>query len=506
VSKDSVTVTVLALNPNERPFGQKVVDFTARMLMMVRSVQGTYRNSSSLTLPGFEPYAGFMGQRNVAGTSAPGWGFAFGFHNENTIDEARNRNWLLTDATNNLPAILALTTDLDLRAVVEPIPDLKINLNAKRYTAQNTSIYYKYNNQRTFTGSYNMTVFSLKTAFKKIGDAKTNYNSELFNEFLANRQVIAGRLQTQFSGQNLTYPNQGFIREILYSTSNEPQPYSEDNGKFTEYSPDVLVPAFLAAYLGKNPNKMETSPFLSLLSMFPNWSITYNGLSRIPFIRNNFQSVSLTHRYTSTYSIGAYTSFAEWVGMYGDDNSAFGYIKDVTNDNKPMPSSQYNLANITITEQFLPLLGVNVTMKNSMSVKAEYRRQRTVALNLTSVQLIESASEEYVIGLGYVLKDFDLIIKLKNDKQSKIKNDLRFNVDLSYKDIKSLLRKINENVTQPSSGNKLFGIKVLADYVFSSKLNIQLFFDRQSTTPLISTSYPVAATNFGINFKFMLTR
>ncbi|MCL1868336.1 MAG: cell surface protein SprA [Paludibacter sp.] len=506
VSKDSVTITVFALNPNERPFGQKIVDFTARMLMMVRSVQGTYRNSSSLTLPGFSPFAGFMGQRNVDGTYAPGWGFAFGIHDENTINEADSRGWLLKDSNNNVPAILAHTTDLDLRAVVEPIPDLKINLNAKRYTAQNAAIYYQNSNQRTFTGSYNMTVFSFKTAFKKIGDARTNYNSELFDEFLSNRQVLAGRLQAQFSGQNLNYPNRGFISDVLYQSTSELAPYSEANGKFTESSPDVLVPAFLAAYLGKNPNKMETSPFLSLLSMFPNWSVTYNGLSRIPFIRNNFQSISLTHRYTSTYSIGSYTSFAEWVGMYGDNNDAFGYIKDVTNNNLPIPSSQYSLANVTLTEQFLPLVGVNVTMKNSMTVKAEYRKQRTVALNLTSVQLIESASDEYVIGLGYVIKDFDLIIKLKNDKQSKIKNDLRLNVDLSYKDIKSLLRKINENVTQPSSGNKLFGIKVLADYVFSSKVNIQLFFDRQVTTPLISTSYPVAATNFGINFKLMLTR
>jgi len=311
-------------------------------------------------------------------------------------------------------------------------------------------------------------------------------------------------LQGIFSAQGVTYPNKGFI--ATDGSGKGGTNYDPVNGAFNESSPDVLVPAFLAAYLGKNPNNIETSPFLSLLSMFPNWSITYNGLSRIPFIKNNFQSVSLTHKYSSVYSIGAYTSFAEWIGMNGGDGDAFGYIKNVTNDNLPMPSSQYSLSNVTITEQFMPLIGINVTMKNSMTVKAEYRKQRTVALNLTSVQLIESASDEYVIGLGYILKDFDLIIKLKNDKQSKIKNDLRLNVDLSYKDIKSLLRKINEDVTQPSSGNKLFGIKVLADYVFSSKVNIQLFFDRQVTTPLISTSFPVAATNFGVNFKIMLTR
>jgi cell surface protein SprA len=505
---DSVTLTVAGLNPNERPLGQKIVDFSARMLMMVRSVQGTYRNSSSLTMPGFSPYAGFMGQQKVGNAYAPGFGFAFGLHNENTVDDAWERGWLQSDetTTSSLPAIYALTQDLDLRAVVEPIPDLKINLNAKQYVANNTTVYYQYEGTKNFTGSYNMTILSIKTAFKQIGGVATNYNSDLFNDFLAYRKVMQGRLQAEFSGRsNLKYPDQGFISEQLNSGTLG-ENYDEGKSAFTESSPDVLIPAFLAAYTGKDPKKIETSPFLSLLSMFPNWSVTYNGLSRIPFIKNNFQSVSLTHRYTSVYSIGAYTSFAEWIGIDGDDNSAFGYIKNITDNNTPISSSRYNISNVTITEQFMPLIGINATLKNSMTAKLEYRKQRTIALNLTSVQLIESASDEYVVGLGYILKDFDVILKLKNDRQSKVKNDLRLNVDVSYKDIKSLLRKINEDVTQPSSGNKLFSIKVLADYIFSSKLNIQLFYDRQVTTPLISTSYPVAATNFGINFKIMLTR
>ncbi|MDR1652739.1 MAG: cell surface protein SprA [Prevotellaceae bacterium] len=507
VTMDSVTLTVTGLNPNERPFVQKIVDFSARALMMVRSVQGTYRNSSSLTMPGFNPNAGFMGQQKVGDAYAPGFGFAFGAHNSNTVDDAWNRGWLQqnsqdTATTSNLPAIYALTQDLDLRAVIEPIPDLKINLNAKQYIAQNTTTYYQHGSTKNFTGSYNMTILSIKTSFKQIGGVATNYNSDLFNNFLAYRKVMQGRLQAQFSGRGLKYPDKGF----LTTQGLEGQDYDESKSAFTESSPDVLIPAFLAAYAGKDPNKVETSPFLSLLSMFPNWSVTYNGLSRIPFIKNNFQSVSLTHKYTSVYTIGAYTSFAEWVGMYGTDNSEFGYIQNVTDNKYPISSSRYNISSVTITEQFAPLIGINATLKNSITTKLEFRKQRTIALNLTSVQLIESTSDEYVVGLGYVLKDFDVILRLKNDKQSKVKNDLRLNVDVAYKDIKSLLRKINEDVTQPSSGNRLFSIKVLADYVFSSKLNIQLFYDRQVTTPLISTSYPVAATNFGINFKIMLTR
>jgi cell surface protein SprA len=129
-----------------------------------------------------------------------------------------------------------------------------------------------------------------------------------------------------------------------------------------------------------------------------------------------------------------------------------------------------------------------------------------MVLNVSSTQLIESTADEYKIGFGYVLKDFDVILRLKNDKQSKIKNDLKLTANLSYKDVKGLLRKIDENITQATNGNKMFTLKITAEYVFSSKLNIQLYYDHQSTTPLVSSSYPVSSTNFGTTFKFMLTR
>ncbi|MDR2853800.1 MAG: cell surface protein SprA [Prevotellaceae bacterium] len=498
---DSVMISVIVQNPDaDRSLGRKTADFLARTVMMVRTVNGTYRTSNSLTLPGFAPQAGFMGQRQVDGIFAPGWDFAFGLHNDNTVQNALQRGWLTTDSTSLTPAIYAQTTDLQLSALIEPFADLKINLEAKRQTAQNTTVRFMDNGMpQTFTGTYQMTILSMKTAFAKIGTAKNNYNSEPFNDFLKYRTTIKNRLQSNYNS-NIRYPNQGFINQMGLGDVQ----YDETLGKFTETSADVLIPAFLAAYTGKNPNKVETSPFLSLLSMFPNWRATYNGLSRIPFVKKHFTSVSLTHGYTSIYNVGSYSSFSDWIGINGD-NSAFGYIQNVTDQN-PLPSSPYNISAVTITESFLPLIGVNAVLKNSMTAKVEYKTQRTVALNLSSLQLIETASNELVIGMGYTLKDFDLILQLKNDKQSKIKNDLRLNVDLSYKDVKSLLRKLSENITQPSNGNKIFAIKVLADYVFSSKVNIQLFYDRQMTTPLISTAYPVAASNFGINFKFMLTR
>jgi len=497
---DSVLLTLVSQDPNVQSQAQSSIDFAVRALMMVRKVSFTYRESNSMVLPGFKYQPNFLGQQSVNGVLSPGYGFVFGFTDVNTIKSIKDKDWLVTNDSVVTPATSAYTSDLDIKASLEPIPGLKIDLNAKRYQTRNTSIQYMFPDMpETYTGSYNISLVALSTAFKSMGTAQNNYKSELFDKFLAYRQIIADKLNSKLIGTH--YPNAGFLKtNRLGDTS-----YNSALGMYDINSTDVLIPAFLAAYTGRDVNSVSTNPFLSLLSVLPNWRISYDGLSNIPWIKNHFKSVSLTHAYTCKYSIGSYTSYSTWVGLDGD-NSALGYIRDVQSDNNAIPSSPYNISDVSLTEQFSPLIGVNVAMKNSMTGKLEFSKQRTMVLNLSSTQLIETGSNEYKVGLGYVLKDFDVILRLKSDKQTKVKNDLKISADVSYKDIKTLLRKVEEDITQASSGNKLIALKVMADYVFSAKLNIQLFYDRQSSTPLISSSYPVSSTNFGVSFKFMLTR
>ncbi len=351
---------------------------------------------------------------------------------------------------------------------------------------------------KTFNGSYNITLMALSTAFKPIGSAEQNYSSELFDNFLKNREVVANRMNRNYEGEQ--YPNAGFLK----GNHDYNGKYFNSEKGYSLNSADVLIPSFLAAYTGKDASTIDTNPFLSILSILPNWRINYDGLSRIGWIKDRFKSISITHAYTCKYSIGSYTSYSTWVGLNDNDNT-MGFVRDVQSG-EPIPSASYDISNVSIMEQFSPLIGINMAMKNSMTGKLEYRKQRNLSLNLASTQLVEGQSDEFVVGVGYLLKDFDVILKLKSDKQSKIKNDLKINADLSYKDIKTLLRKVQEDITQASNGNKIFTLKVVADYVFSSKVNIQLFYDRQMSTPLISSSFPVSSTNFGVSFKFMLTR
>ncbi|HJV77394.1 MAG TPA: cell surface protein SprA [Paludibacter sp.] len=499
IKADSIMLTLISLDPNVQSQAKSTVDFIVRALMMVRRASFTYRESNSMVLPGFKYQPNFLGQQSVDGVLAPGYGFVFGFTDVNTIREI-NKDWLVFNDSVVTPATNAFTSDLDIKVSLEPIPGFKIDLNAKRYQAKNTSTQYMFEGMpQTYTGSYNISLIALSTAFKPMGSATDSYNSVLFKKFLANRQVIADRLNEKLI--RTQYPNSGFLKTNNLGGTD----YDPTKGAYNLNSTDVLIPAFLAAYTGRDVNSVSTNPFLSLLSVLPNWRVSYDGLSNIPWVKDHFKSVSLTHAYTCKYSIGSYTSYSTWVGLDGD-NSALGYIRDVQNDNSAIPSSPYNISDVSLSEQFSPLIGVNVAMKNSMTGKMEYRKQRNMVLNLSSTQLIESGSSEYVVGLGYILKDFDVILRLKSDKQTKVKNDLKISADVSYKDIKTLLRKVDEDITQASSGNKLFTLKVMADYVFSAKLNIQLFYDRQSTKPLISSSYPVSSTNFGVSFKFMLTR
>ncbi|MBQ0137564.1 MAG: hypothetical protein KBS40_06145, partial [Bacteroidales bacterium] len=170
------------------------------------------------------------------------------------------------------------------------------------------------------------------------------------------------------------------------------------------------------------------------------------------------------------------------------------------------PSSAYDITSVSLTESFSPLIGVTMTLKNSLLIKTEYRKQRSMTLNVNAVQITEGHTDEIVVGTGYTVKDLHFSAKAKNGAQRKVSNDLKLTVDFSYKNVATLLRKVEEGLTQASNGTKVWGLKIAADYVISQKVNVQFFYDHQSTIPLISSSYPIKNDNVGLNIKFMLTR
>lgn len=492
-------VSITSRDPNERTPAQTAGDMFAYLGTMIRRLQVTYRETNSMTIPGFEPEAGFMGQSLGHRPAAPGFDFAFGFIPGDMLERAKRNGWLSGDTSIVQPATRAHTSDFDIKLTLEPLPGLKVQLNGKRYFAQSSSIIYTYDYpQENMTGSFNITQVALGTMFSRVGSQEENFANSAFDQFIANREMLKERVQDQYTG--ITLPSEGFMSNIPQGTKYDPTKH----GRVSSNSADVLVPAFLAAYTGRDARKMDLNPFLGILKILPNWSVTYDGLGKLPLIKDHFKSITLTHAYTCKYAIGSFGSYSTWVGADGS-NKMIGFVRDVTND-APSPSSAYDISNVTLTEAFSPLIGLNMTMKNSLSFKAEYRKQRNLALNVTSVQLTEGHTSEFVLGAGYTIKNLNFITKKKDGGQKKVSNDLKLQVDVSYKDVKMLLRKVGEGITQASSGNKVLAIKISADYVLSQKINLQLFYDHQGTTPLISSSYPVKADNIGLNIKLMLTR
>ena len=502
----SAKISISTRDPNERSASEQAMDFAAYFGTMIRRVQVTYRHTNSLTVPGFQPQIGFFGQKHIDNLYAPGWDFAFGFFRDSFVEKAKDNGWLSLNTEVSQPASAANTADFDYKVTLEPFPGFKIQVNGKRYEAHSTSLLYgrmtgeeeRYVLQRNATGSFNITEIAIATAFDNVGKATDNYASKTYEEFLVNRELMMARVQERYNG--VIYPkNSTFIPDSLAGRA-----YNAALGTVSHNAADVLVPAFLATYTGRSISSAGFDPFRSILRTMPNWSVTFDGLGRLPWVRDQFKSVTLTHAYTCKYAIGSYSTFSTWAGVDGNDRT-LGFTRDVSTQ-MPTPSSSYDISNVTLQESFSPLIGLNMTMKNSLSIKAEYRKQRNIALNVTAVQLTEGHTNEFVVGAGYTVKDFHFTAKRKDGSQRKVSNDLKLNVDVSYKNVMTLLRKVEENITQASTGNKVLGIKVSADYVVSQKVSMQLFYDHQGTIPLISNTYPIKSDNAGINIKLMLTR
>jgi cell surface protein SprA len=210
-----------------------------------------------------------------------------------------------------------------------------------------------------------------------------------------------------------------------------------------------------------------------------------------------------------------------------------GFILDGTSGtNIPVPNSMYDVSQVSINEAFSPLIGVDVTMKNNMTFKVEYRTTRVLGLSMASVQINETLSKDFVVGCGYKINDFSFsgrnkrLVKTrsngngksddeaKNKSKSSSKNskksfnhDMNLRLDLSLRNQAAITRDIGSGTSTASSGNKAFKLSFSADYTISKLLTMSLYYDSQTNTPLLtSSSYPTTTHDFGMSMKFSLTR
>lgn len=507
-----VKLSVLAKEPLDDKKWYKGLQLASRLAMMVRNVSINYRSSYQLTLPGFLPSVGdAFGQKKV-GQMAPGLDFAFGMVGDDYIEKARNNDWLLCNDSIATPATTSRTDNLTLRATLEPVKDFKIDLSATRTKTTQKSIQYMYEGTPTTqSGAFQMTTISLGSAFEGMGNANSGYRSKTFEKFVNSLAGFRNRVEAQYAGT--VYPAGSALAGGKFDASRTP---------VNQYSSDVMIPAFLKAYTSMGGNSLSVFPALS--RMLPNWTIRYSGLGRLPWFNEHFKSVNINHSYKSVFAVGSYNSYS----TFQEYMNGLGFVSDAATGN-PSPSSMFNISQVSINESFSPLLGMDVTFNNNMTVKAEYRQTRVLNLSMTSVQLNEALSKDWVIGMGYRINNFDVFgwgAKASRSKskggnknaanknatttktvQNGTNHDLNLRLDFSFRKQAAIVRDIASMVSSASSGNNALKLSFSADYTFSKLLTMSFYYDRQTNTPLLSSSsYPTTTQDFGLSIKFSLTR
>lgn len=509
-------LTVTPKEPLENKGWYKTAQCIARALMMVRNASISYRNQYSMSLPGFMPTIGdAFGQSRGHGAMSPGLDFAFGVISDSYIEKARENRWLLMSDSIATPATTNKTEDLQLRATLEPFRDFKIDLTASRMETVSKSIQYMYKgNPTTQSGTLTMTTISIGTAFESQGDANNGYKSATFEKFVHSLDSYRGRVETQYM-------------DARYPSSMGGGAFNPKRGTINQYSADVMIPAFLNAYTSMSNNGLSIFP--TLKSLLPNWNVRYSGLSRLPMFQNIFKSVNINHAYKSIFAVGSYQSFSTWQEYM----NGLGFITDATTG-APIPSSMYNISQVSINEAFSPLLGIDVTMQNNLTARLEYRQTRVLSLSMTSVQINEAISKDWVFGLGYRINNFNLFggrnsraVKKNKKKQagkanqqddgmsqglnfkdkSGINRDLNLRFDLSYRQQAAITRDIATLTSAASSGNTAFKVSFTGDYTLSRLITASVYYDLQINTPLLSSSsYPTTTHDFGVSLKLSLTR
>ena len=458
-----------------------------RFVLGVKNISINYSENRGTLLPGFIPQPSFFGQQ--WSSMAPSIPFVLGSQNE-IRNIAANKGWITQDSSLNTQFKQNRSENLTLRSTVEPFNQFRIELNASKNTSSNNQEYFRWDNLQngfnsfspTETGSYSISFISFPTAFVGNND---DYSSSTFSKFRGYRATIANRLASQNPNfQSSASSNTGFPIEYLINNGD-----TTITGGYGPTSQEVIIPAFLAAYGGKNPNNVSLSQMPKI--PLPNWRITYDGLIKIKAIKRYFKTFSLGHAYRSTYSVSSYTTNLDYIN--GDE----------VNLNNLSYQVQKEIAQVSINEQFSPLFKLDMLWKNSLITKVEIKNSRMLSLSLVNNQLTETNTKDYVIGTGFRIKDVEFRF-ISGGRGKKMSSDLDLKLDLNIRNNKTIIRKVIEDVEQITMGQQIISIKFSADYVLNQRLNIKAFYDKVITNPFISTTFPGSITNAGFSLRFTL--
>ncbi|GLB51008.1 cell surface protein SprA [Neptunitalea chrysea] len=456
-----------------------LIDFVT----MVKRMNFSYSESNGTVLPGYTNSIGFIG------TTRPTLGFIFGSQADVRYEAAKN-GWLTTYSEYSEQFQQVNSTVLNFTAELEPVNNLKINLSADRTYSDNYAETFTVEDLNSDgTLDYNMQIenrygnFSISnnmiaTAFEKGGQV----TSKAFDQFKENRLLVAQRLANDFYGVN------------NYDVDEDGYPVG-----FGKSSQKVLLPAFLAAYSGGDAKKISLRTFRDI--PIPGWTVKYTGFMQFEWFKNRFKRFSISHGYRSSYTLNQFSTDLDYErpirGLSYDDQS-----EEAINSGGDY-KSKLTYSTINLVDQFNPLVRVDFEMKNSFSMAAEVRKNRSLSLSLDNSLLTDLSGNDYVIGLGYRVKDLRLTSKIGGKKET-FTGDLNLKADVTISDNITVIRYLNLDTNEVTAGQTIWSLKFTAGYALTENIQAQFYYDHSFSKFAISTAYPQTSirSGFSITYNF----
>ncbi|HIP49668.1 MAG TPA: cell surface protein SprA [Lutibacter sp.] len=460
-------------NKSSKTFGGKLFKGVYDVVTSVDKIRISYQENNGTFLPGYKPNVGLLGRDNYSGGFAPSFGFVFGSQVD-IRNKALENGWMLTrdidDVYYNKIYSRTHYEKLDLTAKVSPFKNFDIDVTANKIYTRNISsqldpvtdsgsaIPRYAPSVVTEQGNFSMSYLMLGTAFD---DADV-----LFQQFKDNRDAIAQRYAT----------NTGLDKDGYGATSQQ-----------------VILPAFLAAYSGQSVDKVSLNPFRTI--PLPNWQVRYRGLMKLKWFKKRFKSFSISHAYRSSYSV---LNFANNLQYNANTPTATDITGNYFNERL--------FTNVGLIEEFSPLAKIEMKLKNSFSIEGRINQDRMMTLNFNNNTMTQNTGTEYVVGLGYRLKDIPFNMRIKG-KKIRFKGDLNMKVDVSLRKDKMMVRYFGEDDDlndQVTGGQNVFNLRVVADYALSKNLQAGFYYIQDASAYEITKSYDRRSISSGISVKYNL--
>ena len=506
-----VVKTTRHIDQSAVPYVNTPLKIFGKLITSVKQVNFSISENAHTRLPGYTDSTKYVGQNWKS--MAPGVDFLLGRQPDTSwLNAAARKNLITKDTTFNSVFMQSFDQRITLSAQVEPIRDLNITLNLSKTFNKNYTETFRFIDTTGGTnhsfkhlnpyagGGFDVSYVAFKTLF---GKYDPNRISETFEKFRNYRLILSQRL-----GKANPY--------------NVGQPVGADGYYYGygKYAIDVLIPAFIAAYTGQDPNSVslikqnnpniKSNPFRGIKPKL-NWKLDYNGLSRIKGLDKIFTNFNISHGYTGSLSMNGFTS-----ALLYQDVSKYGYpsFYDTLSKNY-VP--YFLLPNISIGEQFSPLLGIDMMFTNQLQAKFEYSKTRQLSLSLIDYQLSEVRSTEFSVGAGYRKRGLKnplsfLNIKWpkfltpKNGDGKKLENEINFRLDFKIRDNVTANSSLSQGSSYATGGSRDITISPSIDYFLNNRINVKLYFDQRRVNPYISSSAPIVNTRAGLQVRISLTQ